>query len=136
MTTTKLTSENLESTIRSHDIVLVDFWASWCGPCMQFGPVYEDVAERNPDVVFGKVNVDEQTQIAQAAGIYSIPTLMAFRGGVAVFRQAGALPSRALEDVLRQVRELDMDTVRAQIARDERRAQSDDQAQPAPSQQG
>lgn len=128
MAITTLTNENLESTVLSHDIVLIDFWASWCGPCMQFAPVYEDVASRNPDVVFGKVNVDEQTQIAQAAGIYSIPTLMAFRDGVAVFRQSGALPSRALEDVLGQVRGLDMDHVRAQIEAERAREASHEPA--------
>ncbi len=116
MSTIELTTENFNETVNSDKIVLVDFWATWCGPCRQFGPVFEEASEKHPDVVFGKIDTDDQQQLAMAAQITSIPTLMAFRDGIAVFRQSGALPLSALEDLISQIQNLDMDDVRAKIA--------------------
>jgi thioredoxin 1 len=116
MATTTLTAENFDDTVRDNDIVLVDFWAAWCGPCRQFAPTFEKAADANPDVVFGKVDTDAEQALAAAGDIRSIPTLMAFREGVLVFSQPGALPAAALDQVIDAVRGLDMDDVRAQIA--------------------
>ena len=116
MTTQTLTSQNVEATIAGGGIVLVDFWASWCGPCRQFAPVFEAASEQHPDIVFGKVDTEAEQALAAAAGITSIPTLMAFRDGILVFSQPGALPASALDEVIAGVRALDMDEVRAEVA--------------------
>ena len=116
MATVTLTQENFEQTVSAEGIVLVDFWATWCGPCRQFGPIFEEASEKYPDIVFGKIDTDDQQQLAMAAQITSIPTLMVFRDGIVVFRQSGALPLSALEDLISQVQNLDMDEVRKQIA--------------------
>ena len=116
MSTQTLTAEDFEKTVLENDIVMVDFWASWCGPCRSFAPTYEKAAEANPDIVFGKVDTEAEQTLAQAASISSIPTLMAFREGILVFSQPGALPAPALDQVLSAVRELDMDEVRASLA--------------------
>jgi thioredoxin 1 len=119
MGTTELTIDNFESHVNDDDILLVDFWASWCGPCHQFAPTYEAASEANPDITFGSINTEEQQELASAAGIQSIPTLMAFRDGILVFAQPGALPPPALDQVIEGVRSLDMDDVRRQIAEQE-----------------
>ena len=117
MSTVALTKDTFEETVTGSDIVLVDWWASWCGPCKMFAPIYETASEQHADVKFGKIDTDDQQELAAAAEIQSIPTLMAFRDGVLVFRQAGALPAPQLEQVIKAVRDLNMDDVRAEIAR-------------------
>ena len=118
MATMQLTEGNVEATLAGEGIVLIDWWASWCGPCRAFAPVYEAAAERHPDITFAKVDTEAEQVLAGSAGIRSIPTIMAFREGVMVFRQAGALPEAVLEDLIGQIRGLDMDEVRASIAPD------------------
>jgi thioredoxin 1 len=123
MSTQTLTTDNFEATILGSDTVLVDFWASWCGPCRMFAPIFEQSSERHPDLVFGKVDTEAQQELAESFGIRSIPTLMIFREGILLFSQPGALPEAALEDLIAQVGALDMDEVRAQIADAEAAAQ-------------
>ncbi len=108
-----LTAANFEQTVSENDIVFVDFWASWCGPCQQFAPIYEAAAEANPDLVLGSVNTEEEQALAGAAQISSIPTLMAFKGGKLVFSQAGALPATALDELIVAVRNLDLSAIEA-----------------------
>lgn len=119
MATVELTDETFETAITDNDIVLVDYWADWCGPCKQFAPIFEASAEQHPDVVHAKLDTEAQRGIAAAAGITAIPTLMAFRDGILVFNQAGALPAPALAQVVEAVKGLDMDEVRAQVAQEE-----------------
>lgn len=116
MPTIELTGETFEQTVLGDGIVVVDFWADWCGPCKMFAPIFEASADENPDVIHGKLDTDAEQGLAAALQIQSIPTLMVFRDGVGLFRQAGALPAPALADIISQARALDMDAVRAEIA--------------------
>lgn len=117
MATIELTDRNFEETVDAEGITLVDFWASWCGPCRMFGPIFEEASEQHPDVTFAKVDTEAQQALAGSLGIMSIPTLMIFRDGVLLFNQAGALPATALEDLIGQAQGLDMDEVRAEVER-------------------
>ncbi|MDH2456883.1 thioredoxin [Corynebacterium bovis] len=120
MSTTTVTGENFQQIIEGEGITLLDFWAEWCGPCKRFAPVFEKAAENHPDHTFGKIDTEENQDLAGALQIQSIPTLMIFRDGVLVFREAGALPAKALDDVIAQVEALDMEDVRRQIAEAEK----------------
>ena len=117
MSTIELTKETFEETVIQPGITLVDWWASWCGPCRMFAPVFQAASEEHADVRFGKIDTEDQQELAAAAQITSIPTLMAFRDGILVFSQPGALPAPALEQVIKAVRDLDMDEVRAEVAK-------------------
>jgi len=116
MSTVVLTEESFAPTVQGSPIVLVDFWAAWCGPCRQFAPVFEKVSEANPDIVFAKVDTQAQPGLAQAFQVSSIPTLMAIRDGVVLYSQAGALPEQGLTQLVQAVRDVDMDEVRASLA--------------------
>ena len=124
MATKKLKLDELESTLKDNEIVLIDFWAEWCGPCRIFGPTFEKVSEKNPDIAFMKVNTEEEQQLAGIFGIQSIPTLAIFRDNIMIFKQPGALPESGLEDIIRQVRELDMDKVREEVAAQQAEAEA------------
>jgi thioredoxin 1 len=119
MSTVTLTKDTIDKAIGDEGITLVDWWAEWCGPCKQFGPVFEAASEQHTDVVFGKIDTEDQQELAAAAQITSIPTLMAFRDGILVFSQPGALPAAGLEQIITAVKELDMDDVRRKVAAQE-----------------
>lgn len=123
MATVALTMDNLENTVLDNDIVLIDFWADWCGPCKAFGPVFEKVSEKHPDVIFGKVDTDAQQEVAAQFGIRSIPTLAIFREQILLFNQAGALTESVLEQIVDRVKDLDMEEVK-QAVEAERQAEA------------
>ena len=119
MATKNITGPEFKDTVHGDGITFVDFWATWCGPCKNFGPIYEKASEANPDITFAKVDTEAEQDLAGALGISSIPTLMVFRDNVLVYREAGALPAPALDSLITQVRELDMDELKAKIAEEE-----------------
>lgn len=122
MATVELTKENFNSYVEDNQLLIIDFWAPWCGPCRSFAPTYEAVSEQYEDIIFAKVNTEEQQELASTFGIRSIPTLMIFKEQVIVFSQAGSLPESALQDVIGKAKDLDMDLVRAELAKQEQSA--------------
>ena len=116
MATVKIDMKQLEDTLKTNDVVLIDFWADWCGPCKMFGPVFEEASENHPDVVFAKCNTEEDQELAAAFNVRSIPTLAVFRENILLYNQAGAVPAASLDDLIKQVKNLDMDEIRAKIA--------------------
>ena len=116
MATVEITADNFKATIEKPGIVLLDFWAAWCGPCRAFAPVFEKASDAHTDVVFGKIDTEDQQELAGAAGIQAIPTLMLFRDGILLFRESGALPPAALEEIVTKAKALDMDEVRKEMA--------------------
>ncbi len=123
MATVEITEDTLQDTIVDNDIVVIDFWAPWCGPCKSFAPVYETVSEKHDDVVFAKVNTEAEQELAASFQIRSIPTLMIFREQIAIFSQAGMLPESGLEEVLAKTKELDMDQVRKEVTEQQAKAE-------------
>ncbi|MCK9521997.1 MAG: thioredoxin [Proteobacteria bacterium] len=125
MATVELTSENLKDLVENSATLFIDFWASWCGPCRMFGPVFESAAEKNPDAVFAKCDTEAQEEVAAAFGIRSIPTLAVFRDGVLIFQQPGALPAAAFDELIEKVKEVDMDEVRKEMAKEQAKQAED-----------
>ena len=115
MSTVNLTMNDLESTLENNEIVLIDFWAEWCGPCRMFGPTYEKVSEKHPEIAFTKVDTEKEQELAGAFGIQSIPTLAIFRDKILLYKQPGALPEAGLEDVIKQVKALDMEKIKEEV---------------------